>query len=992
MKNRIKYSILVLMSIVTFSACHDDSELPPVNPDATLEILNGERISKFNIQAHWIDIQEHSNDELTLKLINLDGSDIEEFKTQVIKNKHKLEIAIRIPVEKRIADGRHAMLLYSNQILIPQRILADFKSELMVNAFVIQDDYSKMFEGSGIESDPFLVNQSNYSNLLELLSKDETHAAGLYFKQKRKIQLKQQGESVDGAGYANQSFAGVYDGDNNTITNLTHIGNGTSDFDMNIGLFHTLHNGAVVKNLTIEMGTCKGIKDNFGVVAANATGTVSINNINVNGTLSGVDGKGNNVGGIVGNVYGSNNKLKISEVDLSVSLDNLNKNVGGVVGYFSSGELEINNVTTSTKSFQFSASENVGGIIGYLQSGNANITECNLEHTTSEVDNIVIIQSINRGGGTIGYVSDSNVKLTNCYIYCPVGGKGNEPTSFEGTSIGGLIGETSQSLVDITNCIVVGKILGGTNTGGLFGKFIDSTANLHGDSQMGTYEEAAIGVKGSNNTGGFAGMISNSTINMEGTFSTYAEVTGYNNAGGLVGLLTENTHLKLRNFKFTEAGTFKVSGTSNVGGIAGVLSVNSDINGTNSSMPDSEFKYIDAPSGTTADFNGIVIGTEYVGGIAGKVSKADIEYCHVKATVHGNNYVGGIAGYMEGNNNENQEYKLRFSLFEGVIKFLDASAVGERTGGIVGYLDGDVQLVRNSNFGEVIGGKFTGGIVGYTEYSDVAPTIFMNVNMGTVEGQLAVGGISGHITGSGNVWMKVKDCSNFGNVTGTSIDTESRPYWYGVGGILGSCDQQKIKVTHCSNHGTVVGKNGSGFHGVGGIAGVMGKDPGATQQGDNLEVYSCANYGLVEASNSWVGGILGYQEEGKTGKNDTNSIVKDCVNYGEIAKNVGSGGGIVGRIDNYANQSRCINFGKVYTGDALVDKEKDLAVTHQHDLYYLNTSGSDSWGDSFTEEQQNKQSTFSGFDFNNVWKLDSGDTRPTLRKCAFQFATLPNQN
>lgn len=989
-KNRIKYSIFLLMSIILLSACHDDSELPFVSPDSTLEILGSERISKFNIQANWVDLKEHKGD-LMLKLISLDGPEIEEFNIQTRTVKHKLEISIRIPQEKRIADGRYAMLLYSNQTLIPQRILVNFESELMVGASAIQDDYSEIFDGSGTESDPFLITPNNFSYFLELLSKDETHAAGLHFKQKRNIQLNQQGESVDGAGYANQSFAGVYDGDNKAITNLTHLGNGTSDYDMNVGLFNTLYNGAVVKNLTIELGTCKGIKENFGFVAANATGTVIIDHINIRGTVSGVNGYGNNVGGIIGNVSGVGNKITISNVDLSVSLDNLNKNVGGVVGYFGSGELVINNVSTSAKSFQFTAKENVGGIVGHIQSGTGSITDCNLEHTTSNVDNFSVVQSLNRGGGAVGYLSDSNIKLINCYIYCPIGGNGNDTSDYEGESIGGLIGETFQSHVNVTDCIVTGKIKGHTNTGGMFGKFTNSSIYMYGDSKMGAYEETSIGVYGTQNTGGFAGMISNAQINQKGTFTTYAEVTGSVNTGGLVGAI-ESTHFKLRYFYFTEAGTFTVTGTSCVGGIAGQVSADSYIQGTNASMPDSDFEFIAAPSSNTVDFNGTVKGTEYVGGIAGKVIKSSVQYCYVKATVHGNNYVGGIAGYMEGNNSDDEEYNLRFSLFDGEIKFLDASAEGVRTGGIVGSLDGKVQLVRNSNFGDVTGGKFTGGIVGYTDYGKISPIISLNVNMGTIKGKLAVGGICGHITtDTDHDWMEVKNCSNFGNVTGTSIEIKKRPNWYGVGGILGSCDHTQIEVAHCSNHGNIEGNSGSGFHGVGGIAGVMGYDPEYTQQGDNLEVYSCANYGLVEASNSWVGGILGYQEEGETGSGDTNSIVRDCVNYGEIAKNVGSGGGIVGRNDNYANQHRCINFGKVYTGDALVDEEKDGAVTHQKNLYYLNTSGSDVWGKSFTESQQNIKSTFEGFDFEGVWKLDSGDSRPTLRSCAFQFATLPNK-
>ena len=165
----------------------------------------------------------------------------------------------------------------------------------------------------------------------------------------------------------------------------------------------------------------------------------------------------------------------------------------------------------------------------------------------------------------------------------------------------------------------------------------------------------------------------------------------------------------------------------------------------------------------------------------------------------------------------------------------------------------------------------------------------------------------------------------------------------------------------------------------------MGNDPSGARESDNLYLYSCANYGNISSTGGWVGGILGFQEEGEEGKNDGNSVVEDCINHGQIT----DGGGIIGFVDHYSQQRRCINFGKINGGDALVDKEKDGAVTHQHDLYYLVTSGTDSWGESFTSEEQNKQSTFSNFDFTNVWRLDADDPYPILRNCFGQDAQKP---
>ena len=104
----------------------------------------------------------------------------------------------------------------------------------------------------------------------------------------------------------------------------------------------------------------------------------------------------------------------------------------------------------------------------------------------------------------------------------------------------------------------------------------------------------------------------------------------------------------------------------------------------------------------------------------------------------------------------------------------------------------------------------------------------------------------------------------------------------------------------------------------------MGKDPVGASQDDNLTLEQCANFGNVSTTGGHRGGILGYQEEGCSGSDDTNSIVRDCINHGYVT----DGGGIIGEIDHYANQHRCVNARILESGDQLIRGEKNRTKTH----------------------------------------------------------------
>lgn len=158
------------------------------------------------------------------------------------------------------------------------------------------------------------------------------------------------------------------------------------------------------------------------------------------------------------------------------------------------------------------------------------------------------------------------------------------------------------------------------------------------------------------------------------------------------------------------------------------------------------------------------------------------------------------------------------------------------------------------------------------------------------------GGVVGYLHG-GSGYIAVKKCANYGNIQGAGGETSSSA----VGGVVGMCDDLKIRVWNCVNHGRVYGVGAQ--HGVGGIAGSLGKDPGGVYQSENLDLGYCCNRGEVKCDDkdTHVGGILGYQEEGAYDKKDYDSHLHNCINFGEVIGDQNEdNGGILGYADSYS--------------------------------------------------------------------------------------------
>lgn len=253
---------------------------------------------------------------------------------------------------------------------------------------------------------------------------------------------------------AGNKFAGVFDGNNKTISGLSITENNiaTSDpsFDKYVGLFGAIKNGTV-KNLTVS-GSVKG-KNAAGIVARMESGTIEncISNVTVVGTDNGKAGgivcltntggctikncinkgkvSGVTSGGVAGIVAYVNANTTISGCTNNAEIgSNTDKYSGGIAGYVTGSVNILIENCTNTKSV--TAYQEAGGIVGII-TGVASITNC------SNSGAIYAGQNGN-GGGIAGSTYQSNI--TEC----------RNTASVYGKYAGGVIGVDAASI--ITNC------------------------------------------------------------------------------------------------------------------------------------------------------------------------------------------------------------------------------------------------------------------------------------------------------------------------------------------------------------------------------------------------------------------------------------------------------------------------------------------------------------------------------------------------------------
>ena len=295
-----------------------------------------------------------------------------------------------------------------------------------------------IWTGSGTSASPYRITNESGLKLLATNVNNGNSYSGKHFLLAADIALTDIWTPI---GTSSTAFRGTFNGNGKTISGMTVT------TDSHAGLFAYIGSGAAIKNVNMT---------DFNIVASSyisalvgeansGTGTITISNCNVDGTLTDNEDSYYNgyLAGIVGYANAENGSLIISDC-VSNGDYNCNSFSGGIVGYGKgdSHSLKLFNCTNNAYIDTKNNSSNCGGIAGYLSS--AELTSC--ANFGSVYGNAY---SEDNGSSWLGGITGdgAGVIFNGCANY------GNVSTFFAGGITGSQHGN---HIAD--NCLNVGKL------------------------------------------------------------------------------------------------------------------------------------------------------------------------------------------------------------------------------------------------------------------------------------------------------------------------------------------------------------------------------------------------------------------------------------------------------------------------------------------------------------------------------------------------------
>lgn len=748
-------------------------------------------------------------------------------------------------------------------------------------------------------------------------------------------------------------------------------------------------------------GGIAGVADPIQGNSYNAGITLIIRNCSVS-TSGIIESAKSNIGGVLGYVggdagaSGKGNTVRIEgcSVDKAViqaaSSANTSSQIGGILGY---GSQYVAAFITGCKvgvggAVSIKGEHSLGGIAGGMSSAKGGyIDSCTVgANTTIERIDVgndnTVLESPKHGtaiGGLVGFTQDSKddtSPLTTTFSGTSAF-NGTITVSVEATNksqdsdakiscIGGIVGDmgSGANFASGSNVTVGGNInitLAAANVGGVVGRTNKATF-------IGKFNVAPnMSTENAENVGGFIGKnigtvyiladttdkLENTTVGtLNGTEITIGgKIKGTSEVGGFIGVNNSGSTLNIgsnvANAKPYKSGTLEITITASVTGshdnVGGIVGKNE---GDDENTQDNDYATIDIVKGTIEQ-NGAIIGANNVGGIIGLNDGL--------LTTGGGEADTTIGGVTLSEEQQNEIKNLSINNTGSV------TGTGDYVGGVVGKLDSPATLSTEdsgkgaiagtfTNSGNVSGGKFVGGSLGYvgknvtiTAKNNVA-TLFVNDGQVTATGYYAGGSIGvlvGKIEGVDN--GHTVNFKNTGIVTaigfvGGSIGVLAGPVKYAqfvnssgnlpiaavnaVGGSVGfigvptpletiltgvgitlADDYVKVENTHFEASGELTANPDSnaisvakdaatnkstGWGGVGGAIGVIGKNVRwGTEQNKNT-YYANGNVTANGINN--VGGIVGIILA-------ENVNISNMLAYNTTVKGGENVGGIVGATD-----------------------------------------------------------------------------------------------
>lgn len=557
------------------------------------------------------------------------------------------------------------------------------------------------------------------------------------------------------------SFKGTFDGNGNTIYNLS-IKEDPENADQAIGLFGIV-DGGTVKNLKFENvninvpssemaaaavgmltggGTVSGIEVVSGSIKAIRGNGAVVGRMTKSGTIStctnhaAITGTGANIGGIVGAAYYTENgsTMTIEDCHNYGTVSGTAGAVGGIVGLSAANVINCTNEAAITGN-----GPDVAGIVAEQQNAGS-ITGCvnkgDITNNASAYGTGGIVGWIRYNGTTDNYPAKNVIEVSGNTNYGSVKG---------GNDAGGIVG-TVYNLGTVTDNYNYAPALS-ANT---------FAAGIVGNAQ---FTEEAVGMEESNMvyvTGNFT------TTSPDNITASNKDLFVYINNKEYV--TEENNTLLLNTAGQLSSFATAVNGGNTFSGTNVALGADIDLNNMNWT-----------PAGTSTDaFKGTFDGQGHT-------------IRNLKISGLDNSTIVGLFGRLNGT--------VRNLVIDGA----DISHTSDGNGGI-GVVAGSIYntglienvTVRNAN---IAGNRWTGGIVGYI-YGSVKDCSVSNIEITLIPDKLTDNNDNGDKAG-GIVGMSASD--NGGEVTGNTADNVTIKGYRDLGGIAGAANASALTGNNASN-------------------------------------------------------------------------------------------------------------------------------------------------------------------------------------------------
>ena len=704
-------------------------------------------------------------------------------------------------------------------------------------------------------------------------------------------------------GSVNDAFKGKFDGIDYNIFGLT-IKNGGK----NTGLFGYTNN-ATISNVTLVGGSITG-SNNVGAIVGNANNTTLTNVVNsaavsgdsnVGGIVGSannsaikdaintgvINGLGDNVGGLIGNLQDSKfveatddtEEVEKGLIGNSYNLGDVSGNgynVGGLVGSASSSTIgnpsvvngkPVENVETVYNRMDVTGAYNVGGIVGNMEgttvqnaenSGNVTATRYTTEtyyyhagqKNNNTINAIVKNETVNVAnvGGIAGKADNTDTKESIIKDVINTGNvssnKGEKNNYYDAGNVGGIVGSAvDTNISNATN--KENEVRGAHNVGGVAGYFGNSSDDKDAPDYTitkGINDGGDIMATGARNADNFV----TEKIRPEDKGN---EETIIGNMGGVVGYLDgDNVHVTssgnrgtVHSLDITGDTISEASQASNTGGVVGKIDRSDTLTLANLQGKDNDGndKILNAAvsnSYNTGDVRGYmgvggVVGMMYNGEVAGSYNLGAVNTTRRAQDIANAKYpsvnMGGVVGDTT---EETTAEALIYDVYnKGQIGDETYQFYARHVGGVVGRLSGTVEKAYNT--GAIYNGyNVVGGIAGWF-YKGTINNSFNTGNITVVnnditDGGSQVGGIAGGVgLYSGSMDSTISNSYNLGTLRSFTSENGKPNYIGGIIGRITSDGSNKLTIKNVYTTGNLYAQVGDKSS-VEGLSSIYGNSQG----------------------------------------------------------------------------------------------------------------------------------------------------------------------